>query len=338
MPIALILSFLFFTPHVSLAQTASRFEIREVEATTQDGMKLPGISVFPRTPPKAVVMIVHGLQGNSLWFRRSGLMEELARLGIASFAFDRRSTPRAVALNQGEQRPGDLLDPSHAVLDLRAQADEVLKYAREKNITAHITGESFGGILAHRFLTSGYCGFNSMIALNASLALQRIARFDSVTILAMVTYRPGSYFSAIIEEDLLARPSGQGESQPTPFEAFLRSNDSGMQREFTARYFLWARTALNQTLASIARKDLPGFPIYWVFAERDQVVDSTASIALIEAAGATWHRNFVLPQAAHIPQTIQLQRRIAMQMDLWITRERLEAGGETPYFCEGLRR
>ena len=329
---------LTISPLASAQSQRGRLEVVPVEVSTEDSFRLPGFSVVPREAPKAVVLLVHGLQGNSSWFRQSGIMEELARLGIAVFAFDRRSTPRSVALNEGRQEAGDILGPADYYLDLKAAADMVLGFARDNNVKAHLVGESLGGILGYQFLSQDHCGFSSMVGINTSLALRRIARFDWATLAQIRFGSATSYFGAVIEEDLLARPSGVGENEETVFESFLRNPVSYMQRRFTARYLLWVRDMLGSTLTSLSSKGMAEFPIYWIFSERDQVVDSEASMALVAAGGAPAHRSFLLPQAAHIAQTPQLRRRLAMAIERWISNEHQEAAGGNAYFCEGLRR
>ena len=108
----------------------------------------------PQDKARGVVLCLHGVESHSEWFEE--VAAELARRGLAAFAFDRPGWGRSAGVR------GHLA----AYADAVRQVAEVASTLRERYAEVHLAGLSWGGLLA------------------LYVALRRGPLFDALTLIA----------------------------------------------------------------------------------------------------------------------------------------------------------
>jgi len=216
----------------------------------------------PTTPPRAVVVAVHGLNDHSSSFEATGTF--LAERGFAVYAFDQRGFGRApqTGIWAGGDRMAD--DASEVARLLRLRHPDVPLYA---------LGESMGGAVLLRALQRHPPGWVDAVTLSAPAIWGRneMRRYQRMPLNALAHSVRGLKVSG--------RITGRKPSDDPETMRALREDPLVIQR--TRVDVLWGLADLMDavTLEPIA----PAVPVLVLYGARDEIVPPGAMCAWLTA-------------------------------------------------------
>jgi alpha-beta hydrolase superfamily lysophospholipase len=236
-----------FTLLISLSGWASE----RITFKAVDGTKLSGL-MFRAAHPKALLLVVHGLQSHADWFL-SG--PTLAANGITSLAYDRRGSGHS-----GGNR-GDASSADEMLSDLNVAYKTLKKENPELEI--HVLANCFGTRLVVPYIVQHPHAFDSLILTSPATNMTFSADFnlfEKLEIKSASKHHPMKYFKTPLKDSLFIT-SKEGLN--------WIANDKLSLREATARFY-----AASNVLTGIMNKNVKKLkiPLLLILADKDDVV------------------------------------------------------------------
>jgi alpha-beta hydrolase superfamily lysophospholipase len=256
--LTLIIVFLgaIFPNTQGIAQKASspnRVETTDetINFPSRDGTRLFG-RFYKHPKPKGLVVVVHGLQNHTEWYRNG---DRFAEAGFSTLLFDRRGS------GHSDGKKGHLQSPGQWIEDLEA----AIQYARSRapDVPFHLMANEMGFYAAFAYAKMKPKSVQSLIFVTPSAAILPSA--DHPTSLKAKIYVSPSYRyfeTPLDDKDFVS--SGEGYD-------WIRNDRLG-QREFTAS-FLRAINSLRADTTKFEKSDLQ-IPLLLVLASKDRIIDN----------------------------------------------------------------
>ncbi|MFH1749090.1 MAG: alpha/beta fold hydrolase [Planctomycetota bacterium] len=264
-----------------------------------DGYLLRG-RVWPgRSPTRAVVLYLHGIQSHGGWFEWSASL--LAEAGCTVVLPDRRGS------GMNDAARGDTPSYQRWLSDL----DELADWAgqRWKTDVVDLVGVSWGGKLAATWahLRSERVRRQLLIAPGLFPAVD-IRPWAKIGVGLSLLVGGQHYFDIPLSAAALFTENPAG-------RAFIESDPHKLTR--TTGRFLWNSRKLDRILAGIARREL-STPTSLLLAGRDRIIQNTPTVTWIRRVAIQTPEVIELSDYSHTLEFAQDASAFAAQLQHWV--------------------
>jgi alpha-beta hydrolase superfamily lysophospholipase len=258
---------------------------------------------LPPSPPKGVVVLVHGLAEHSGRYTHVG--EYLAARGWVVHAFDSRGHGRSPGLRVHAGRFDDFLDDTGLVLEAARR--------RHPGLPVFLVGHSFGGLIALLYASKRPAGLAGVAVSSPALgmspslrpsALQRAA----AQVLSVVA--PRTLFRSRVD------PRGLSHD-PEVVRAYAA--DPLVSHTVSVRFYTSSRKALREALESAPRLAVPALVLA---SAHDTVVDVQATRRWLAAAPAGKVEAVFYDALAHELFNEPQREEVLARLDQWLDARR----------------
>lgn len=226
----------------------------QLKLTSRDGTMLNGILTTPEShvPVRGSVLVIHGLQSHVEWHRSS--MEEWAKHGIMSLAFDRRGSGKSEGMRGHFESKDDLQEDADAAFDY-------LKTVTPQSVPVYVFANSFGFMVSVPFSKRHANELQGLVLLVPASAGTKESDYTLAEKARILTGCPRSKHSvAYPNEFITSSPEG----------LLFMKNDKLMVNKFTSSF-------LRNTLIMRAKANyhFPALPLkaLVILARKDRIVD-----------------------------------------------------------------
>lgn len=244
-----------------------RTDITEITEQVDTG---GGIRLFFRDSrvenERAGVLIVHGVAEHSGRYAR--LTQELADIGIRTFAYDHRGHGMSSGKRVHISRFGEYLDDLEQMIEKSRNALPAQK-------PLFILGHSMGGLIALNYAQNGGAKVDGLIVSSPGLAIAvKPPVIKEVAVKTISRLFPGLSFDNELDSRLLSH-------DPEIVEAY--NNDPLVHRKITAR---WAVEYIHTAEQTCTRPDCIELPVLMQVAGDDRIVSPEASRIFFEGVSS----------------------------------------------------
>lgn len=233
---------------------APAYSKTQLNFSSNDGTRLYG-EFYQAQDPKAMLLVVHGLQSHSGWYRGG---QANANAGISSFAFDRRGSGLSSGKHGHANSPDDFMDDFGAALSF-------LESIKPSGLPLHVMANSLGAVVAINYFSKNQdVNIASLILTTPGTHSTKEGDYSLLTKLAILTAPAERYFRSPIRDEHFV---DEGE-----YLDWIRKDTMG-RRNFTASFL----RSVNSMKKDLDKKSaLIDAPVFALVADKDAIIDNAA--------------------------------------------------------------
>jgi alpha-beta hydrolase superfamily lysophospholipase len=221
--------------------------------------------LFKAENPKALLLVVHGMQSNAEWFRSSGKF--LSEKGVSVLAFDRRGSGKSGGLPGHADKPQDFID------DIHAAYYSLIKHGGDAKAPVHLYANCFGSRVAFPYAALRPEAFRSIIVTSPATDMSKEADYSLGEKLKILT-TPNKlrYFATPLVDEHFS----------THWEVlrWIGNDEKSLSVRFVTKSFLSSARTLTGSMYDAVKK--LEVPLYVILADKDRVVNNAKIEARFE--------------------------------------------------------
>jgi alpha-beta hydrolase superfamily lysophospholipase len=226
----------------------------QLNFSSDDGTRLYG-EFYQAQDPKAMLLVVHGLQSHSGWYMGG---QANAEAGISSLAFDRRGS----GLSSGKHGHASSVDD---FMDDFAAALSFLESVEPSGLPIHVMANSLGAVIAINYFSQNKdVNIASLILTTPGTHSTEEGSYSLLTKLAILTAPAERYFRSPIRDEHFVDEGN--------YLDWIR-NDPMSRRNFTASFL---RTVNSMKKDLDKKSALIDVPVFALVADKDAIIDNAA--------------------------------------------------------------